>query len=455
MQYFPLFAALKDRPVLVIGAGEVAGRKIELLLQAQAKVRVIARTISPDIQVLLASQQLVWWKKDFEADDVNQAVLTIAATDDAELNARVYEAGLRYHRLVNVVDNTELCQFIVPAIVDRSPVQVAISTGGAAPVLARQIRQHLEQELPASLGAKARLAQQFRSLVKTRIATMTARRIFWEELFDLPLFTHYVETQQLDQAKAVLLNHLDQQQEKKHSGHVTLVGAGPGDEGLLTLKGYQALQAADIVLYDALVGAGVLELIRRDAKRIAVGKRAQQHQVSQEVTNQLLVHYAKQGLRVVRLKGGDPYLFGRGAEEVQVLQAEGITYTVVPGVTAALGATAAAGIPLTHRHYAQSVTMVTGHCRADGDEIDWGCLAKERQTIVIYMGTMKAAEISAELIARGKAKNTPVAIISQGSLPEQQVSVGLLHELGDLAQHAIRPALIVIGEVVSLRKNIR
>lgn len=454
MDYLPVFAHLKNRPVIVIGGGDIAYRKIQLLLEAGARVQVIARDLHVDVQALVNHEIVTWLKSEFEKEDVNRGVLTIAATDDTELNQRVYRAGEIHHRLVNVVDDKAFCSFIVPAIVDRSPVQVAISTGGASPVLARQLRAKLEQELPPQLGAMARLAQQYRPLVKSTLLHSNARRIFWEQLFANPLFEQHVAQQQLDEAKQVLKTSLDKSALDKVTGHVTLVGAGPGDAGLLTIKGFQALQAADVVLYDALVSEEVLSFIRRDAKRVPVGKRAHGHNVPQSVTNQLLLDYANQGLRVVRLKGGDPFVFGRGAEEIEVLQQAHVPYSIVPGITAALGATAYAGIPLTHRDYAQSALLITGHCRVDGDEIDWATLARVRQTLVIYMGTIKAAEISTRLIAEGKAAKTPVAIISQGTLLNQKTQIGVLSELGAMAEQTVRPALIVIGEVVTLHKKL-
>lgn len=454
MEYLPVFANLKNRPALVVGAGEVAYLKIQLLLQAGAQVQVIAADLHQDVEALVNSQQIIWLKKVFAPEDVNTSLLTIAASDDTELNERVSQAGMTYNRLVNVVDQPALCSFIVPAIVDRSPIQVAISTGGSSPVLARQLREKLEQELPQHLGSMARLAQQYRPLVKHTLSNPQARRVFWEQLFACPVFAQQIANQQFAEAERVLQSKLNDSQLNQHTGHVTLVGAGPGDAGLLTIKGFQALQAADVVLYDALVGEEVLGFIRRDAKRVSVGKRANGHSVAQEQTNQLLVDYVKQGLRVVRLKGGDPFVFGRGAEELEVLQDAGASYSIVPGITAALGATAYAGIPLTHRHYAQAALLITGHCRADGDEIDWPSLARARQTLVVYMGTIKAAEISSQLIAQGKAAETPVAIISQGTLLSQQVQVGTLNNLADMAQQAIRPALIVIGEVVKLHDKL-
>lgn len=454
MDYFPLFAHLKNRPVLVVGAGTVAHRKIQLLLEAGAQVQVIAQQVKQEVAALIEQGQVSWLKQNFSPEDVNEAVLTFAATDDAQLNQQVYNAGILHNRLVNVVDNLELCQFIVPAIVDRSPLQIAVSTAGAAPVLARQIRTQLEQNLPSYLGALARLAKQFRPEVKKVLHAATARRLFWEQLFANPQFLHLLDTQQLAQAEHLLVQLLHTQTRQTPTGQVTLVGAGPGDAKLLTLGGLQALQAADVVLYDALVGADIIQLIRRDADKIAVGKRAQAHSVPQENINQMLIDYAQKGLRVVRLKGGDPFVFGRGAEEVEALQAAGINYSIVPGVTAALGATAYAGIPLTHRDHAQTAMLITGHCRPDGDPLDWATLARTRQTLVIYMGTIHAAEISAQLIAAGKDAQTPVAIISQGTLPSQKVQLGVLSQLEQLAQTAERPALIVIGSVVSLHKKL-
>ncbi len=452
MDYFPLFANLKEQPVLVVGAGEVAYRKITLLLKAGASVKIIAKQVGQDVQQLIDSGSVVFLRDTFDDEDVNQAMLTIAATNNDTLNQQISDAAKSRLRLVNVVDNQELCGFIVPAIIDRSPVQIAVSTGGSSPVLARLLREKLESILPEYLGAMANFAKEKRELVKGYLSTLTQRRIFWENLLRNPIFKHSIANHHIDDAEHLLQTCLINQgtQEQNKIGMVTLVGAGPGDVGLLTLKGLQAIQAADIVLYDALVDQSVLDLIRRDATQISVGKRAHQKSVNQDVTNQLLIDYAKQGLHVVRLKGGDPFVFGRGAEEVEVLKDAGVAYAIVPGVTAALGATAYAGIPLTHRNYAQSATMITGHCREEGDEIDWSSLARSKQTLAIYMGTIKAAEISKELIEHGKSAYTPVAIISHGTLKTQKVDIGRLSDLEDLAKKSVRPALIVIGEVVSL-----
>ena len=320
-----------------------------------------------------------------------------------------------------------------------------------APVLARLLREKLEALLPASLGTMAEIAGNWRGRVKDQLRSMTERRRFWEKAFS-GRFAALVESGQPEQAEQALHDTLTQHQ--KEGGQVTLVGAGPGDAGLLTLRGLQVMQQADVVLYDHLVSDEILDLVRRDADRICVGKRAGAHSVAQEETNRLLVELALKGKRVVRLKGGDPFIFGRGGEELQAAKAAGIPFQVVPGVTAAAGATAYAGIPLTHRDHAQSVLFITGHCRPDGDAFDWATLARSRQTLAIYMGTVKAAEISAQLIAHGRAADTPAAVIGRGTRADQQVLTGTLAQLDILAQQAPTPALLVIGEVVSLHSQL-
>ncbi|MEZ3500568.1 siroheme synthase CysG [Pantoea sp. KPR_PJ] len=447
MDYLPLFADLKGRPVLVVGGGDVAARKIELLRRASAQVRVVSRELGPELQALCQEQQIEWLATTFEPAQLDQVFLVIAATDDNLLNRQVYDEANARHRLVNVVDDQPKCSFIFPSIVDRSPLVVAISSSGTAPVLARMLREKLEALLPASLGQMADVAGAFRDSVKQRFSRMSDRRRFWERAFN-GLFASQMSAGNVDEAKRTLQRELDD--EPNREGEIILVGAGPGDSGLLTLRGLQVMQLADVVLYDHLVSDDVLDLVRRDADRICVGKRAGAHSVPQEETNRLLVELARKGKRVVRLKGGDPFIFGRGGEELQAAQEAGIPFQVVPGVTAAAGATAYAGIPLTHRDYAQSVMFITGHCRADGDGIDWPSLARARQTLAIYMGTVKAAEISEGLIRHGRAAETPVAVIGRGTRQDQQVLTGTLEQLETLAAAAPTPALLVIGEVVNL-----
>ncbi|MCF2954667.1 siroheme synthase CysG [Yersinia pestis subsp. pestis] len=449
MDYLPLFADLKQRPVLIVGGGEVAARKIELLHRAGAQVWVVAQTLSSELEQQYQDGRIHWLAQDFLPEQLDNVFLVIAATNDTVLNAAVFAAADQRCILANVVDDQPLCSFIFPSIVDRSPLVVAISSSGQAPVLARILREKLEALLPTRLSDMAAIAGRWRGRVKQHMASMGERRRFWEHAFS-GRFASLISRGQLTEAE----NELQLSLEGQHRalGEVALVGAGPGDAGLLTLRGLQVMQQADVVLYDHLVSPEVLDLVRRDAERICVGKRAGAHSVTQEATNQLLVTLAQQGKRVVRLKGGDPFIFGR--EELQVVAQAGIPFQVVPGVTAAAGATAYAGIPLTHRDHAQSVTFITGHCRPDGDDLDWQTLARGRQTLAIYMGTVKAAAISQQLIAHGRSSTTPVAVIGRGTRVDQQVLIGTLAQLESLAQQAPTPALLVIGEVVNLHHQI-
>ncbi len=452
MDYLPIFVDVKNRPVLLVGGGQVAARKITMLLKAQATIQVIAPELHPSIQTLVDNGQVQWRAKQFQDDDINNVYLTIAATDDTTMNQRVFAAAESRQRLVNVVDNQALCHYIFPSIIDRSPVQIAISSGGASPVLIRLLREKLEALLPQHLGIMAAISARWRNVVKEKISNLSQRRQFWEKLLTHKTFQHFTEQQQIVQAEAFLQKSLTE--DTPPVGEVTLVGAGPGDAGLLTLKGLQKIQQADVVLYDALVSESVLDLVRRDADKIFVGKRAGNHHVIQEETNRLLVQYAKQGKRVVRLKGGDPFVFGRGGEELETLKQADIPFSVVPGITAALGATAYAGIPLTHRDYAQTAMFITGHLKPDSNDLSWEALAQGNQTLVVYMGTIKAKELSLQLQRYGRDSHTPVAIISHGTLLHQRVQTGTLAELASLAEHAESPSLIVIGEVVQLQSTL-
>ena len=447
--HFPLFADLRGRAVLLVGAGHVAARKAEALLHAGARLRVVARDLSAPFQDWLAAGQMEHIGADFAPAQLDGVFLAVAATDDHALNTQVFQAAEAAGKLCNVVDSPALCSYIVPAVIDRAPLQIAISSAGTAPVLARHWRQRIETLIPAHTGKLAEIAGRCRALVKRKLPA-SARRAFWEKLF-ASRFDTLVAQQRYDAAERELAAQLDSFIPAR--GEVVLAGAGPGDAGLLTLHTLQAIQAADIVFYDALVSDDIRRLIRKDAEQVCVGKRAGAHQVAQAETNALLVRHAALGKRVVRLKGGDPFVFARGGEEAATLQAAGIPFRVIPGITAALGATAYAGIPLTHRDHAQSALFITGHCR-DGARMDWATLARAQQTLVIYMGTLQAAEISTELVRHGRAASTPVAVISNGTLPSQTVQTGVLRDLPSLTAHAPRPALIVIGEVVHLREQL-
>lgn len=452
MDYLPLFADLKGRSVLIVGGGTVAARKVEALMKAGALIHLAAPKLNPALQVLADQSQIMWLGPSFEESQLDRVWLVIAATNDAELNRRVSSAAESRRIWANVVDERQLCTFIFPSIINRNPIQIAVSSGGTAPVLARLLREKLEALLPQNLGAMASIADRWRDRVKAKLSAAAQRRHFWENLFTHPTFLRLNESHQTAEAEAFVARQLNNIQ--TGTGEVALVGAGPGDAGLLTLKGLQRIQQADVILYDALVSEQVLELVRRDAEKIFVGKRAGKHSIIQEDTNRLLVLYAKQGKRVVRLKGGDPFVFGRGGEELETLRAEGIAFEVIPGITAALGATAYAGIPLTHREHAQSAMFITGHCKSSGNAPAWNTIAQSNQTLAVYMGAIQAGELQEKLIRHGRSPDTPVAIISRGTLPDQQVFSGSLNQLADLAARAPSPALLVIGETAALHHRL-
>ena len=449
-RHFPLFADLRDRPVLLVGAGHVAARKAEDLLRAGAQLRVVARELSPVFQDWLAAGRIAHLGAEFSAAQLDGVFLVVAATNDSELNARVFAAAEAAGKFCNVVDTPHCCSYIVPAVIDRAPLQIAISSAGTAPVLARHWRQQIELLLPRHLGALASIAGRWRARVKAGIRGMEGRRRFWERLF-ASRFDTLVAQNRLQEAEAELARQLAAQPPAR--GEVTLVGAGPGDAGLLTIHALQALQAADIVFYDALVSEEIRAQVRKDATQISVGKRAGAAQVAQSEIHDLLIRHARAGQRVVRLKGGDPFVFGRGGEEAQALQAAGIPCRVIPGITAALGATAYAGIPLTHRDHAQAVTFITGHGKGDR-ALHWPTLAQRRHTLVVYMGTLTAKTLQRQLLAHGRAAETPVAVISHGTRAEQTVHVGTLARLAELAHEAPTPALLVIGETVALHTQL-
>jgi len=451
VEYLPIFAEVKDRPVLVIGGGEIAARKITFLLRAEAKVHIVAETLMPELAEKVEREEIQWRATIFEEQQLDDVFLVIAATEDDELNQRVYVAANARYRLVNVVDNQALCSFVFPSIVDRSPLLVAISSSGKAPVLSRILREKIEALLPTNLGRLAETASYWRHHIKTHLKTTAERRRFWERVFT-GRFASLMLAGNKAEAEKALEDEL--RQPEKRPGEIILVGAGPGDAGLLTLRGLQALQQADVVFYDNLVTPEVRELVRRDAETICVGKSASGISVPQQEINRLLVDAAKEGKTVIRLKGGDPFIFGRGGEELQAAAEAGIPFQVVPGVTAAAGATAYAGIPLTHRDYAQSATFITGHFGAENSPLDWARLAQSGQTLAIYMGSLKAAEISAQLIANGREGDTPVAVISRGTRADQQTKTGTLQQLESLAKDAPMPALIVVGDVVQLHQQL-
>ncbi|MGN4991848.1 siroheme synthase CysG [Aeromonas sp. 97A] len=448
MDYLPIFCRLDNKPVLLVGGGEVAERKARLLLDAGAQLTVVAPELDPELAELAANGSIEWLASEFVPEQLAGKWLVVAATDRREVNALVYQSANQARIFANVVDDPKRSSFIMPSIIDRSPLMVAISSGGKAPVLARLLREKLEALLPQHLGAVATFAGSLRDRVKARFASMGERRRFWERLLGADRLGQALARG--DSASAHQLADTLFADESQTGGEVVLVGAGPGDPGLLTLHALRHMQQADVVVYDRLVSDEVMALVRRDAKRIFVGKQAGNHCVPQEGINQLLLEEAKKGQRVVRLKGGDPFIFGRGGEELETLVGTGIGFQVVPGITAASGCAAYAGIPLTHRDHAQSVRFVTAHGKGGARDLDWPLLAKDRQTLVFYMGLSSCATIREQLLAHGKAGNTPVALIERGTQPCQRVIRGTLDELPALAVGVESPALIMVGSVVTL-----
>lgn len=454
MDYLPLFHDLHDRLVLVVGGGEVALRKARLLLEAGARLRVVATRIDPELEQLVVSAGGACMARAYEPSDMDGSVLVIAATDDDALNARLSHQAREQGTPVNVVDSPALCTVIFPAIVDRSPLMVAVSSGGDAPVLARLIRARLEAWIPAAYGQLAGLAKRFRQRVKASRPDVRQRRIFWEEVFQGPIAERALAGQVAEAERLIEQKLTDQA--PAHMGEVYLVGAGPGDPDLLTFRALRLMQQADVVLYDRLVAPAILDMCRRDADRIYVGKRRSEHALPQEQINGQLVSLAREGKRVLRLKGGDPFIFGRGGEEIEELAAHGVPFQVVPGITAASGCAAYAGIPLTHRDHAQSVRFVTGHLKDGSCDLPWQQLAAPGQTLVFYMGLVGLPVICAQLVAQGMPATTPAALVQQGTTSNQRVLTGTLAELPGIvaAEEVQAPTLLIVGDVVRLREKL-
>jgi uroporphyrin-III C-methyltransferase/precorrin-2 dehydrogenase/sirohydrochlorin ferrochelatase len=427
-----------------------------MLLRAHGAVTVVAPTLDDELAALVRQQRLQHTPREFRHEDVDGRVLVIAATDDEAVNAQVAMTARQQRIPVNVVDRPELCTFTVPSIIDRSPVLVAVSTGGASPVLARLLRARLETYIPASFGRLAALLKNYRDQVKRKFGTVKERRRFWEHVLQGPVAEMVFSGRDaaaekslqaaLDDADSVVADH----------GEVYLVGAGPGDPDLVTFRALRLMQQADVVLYDRLVAPGILDLVRRDAERIYVGKHRNVHTMRQEDINQTLLTLARQGKRVLRLKGGDPFIFGRGGEEIATLAAEGIQFQVVPGITAASGCACYAGIPLTHRDYAQAVVFVTGQLKDGSVDLNWDALVQPQQTVVVYMGLQGLKQLCDGLVRQGMDSSMPAAVVEQGTTPQQRVVTGTLETLPKraLSSGVRAPTLVIIGEVVRLHDTL-
>jgi len=456
MDYLPVFLKVEDRPCLVVGGGKVAARKVRLLAKAGASITLVSPTVCNEVAAAVEQGTVRHVERGFQDEDLADVVLVIAATDDEELNRSVSELAKEQRISVNVVDSPALCSFIMPSIIDRSPVQVAVSTGGASPVLARLLRARLEGFIPAAYGQLAKLVDEYRQRVKDRFTDSEHRRYFWESILQGRV-AELLFAGQEEKARTALQAAIDDvDAHYGATGEVYLVGAGPGDPDLITFRALRLMQQADVVVYDRLVSEPILDMVRRDAELIYAGKKRDQHTLSQESINELLVRLAKEGKRVLRLKGGDPFIFGRGGEEIETLAAEQIPFQVVPGITAASGCAAYAGIPLTHRDYAQSCIFVTGHLKDGSVDLDWERLAKPAQTIVFYMGLHTIPVLSRELIAHGLSKDTPVALVQQGTTRDQRVFIETLETMPDLSEREQlkAPTIIIVGEVVQLQEKL-
>jgi len=452
MDYLPIFISIKNRLCLVVGGGEVAHRKASVLLDAGAAIKAVAPEFSAAFTGLPRVECITGR---FQPNYLDGAALVIAATDDSAVNLEVSREARTRNIPVNVVDKPDLCTFIMPSILDRSPLIVAFSSGGASPVLARMLRGKLETMIPHSYGRLATFCARFRATVKERVSKPAQRRKFWENLLEGGIAEKVLAGDEKG-AEILLRNQLESNNAEEQDGEVYLVGAGPGDPDLLTFRALRLMQKADVVVYDNLVSKPIVEMTRRDATRIFVGKKRADHTMPQEEINELLVRLAKEGKRVVRLKGGDPFIFGRGGEEIETLAEHGIPFQVVPGITAASGVSAYAGIPLTHRDHAQSCIFVTGHLKDGSMNLDWNALARPRQTIVIYMGLHGLETVCAKLVEHGMPENTPTAIVQQGTTQNQRVITGTLATLPGIAQveKLQAPTLIIVGGVVTLREKL-
>lgn len=453
MNYFPIFIDLKSKNVLVIGGGEVAFNKIKLLLRAGAIINIISKQLCNEVQSLLYQKRIHLLSHTFDVIYLKKIFLVVSATNDEKLNQYLSIVCNKRCILLNIVDDTCKCSFIFPSIINRSPIIIALSSGGTAPVLLRLLRKKIEAILPIKLGDVAKIAGQWRVAVKKRFSSILERRRFWEQLFQGLFFEQVINGNQ-KKAISILKKNMIQNNISQNQGEIILVGAGPGDAGLLTLRGLQILQQSDIVLYDHLVSKDILDLVRRDAKMIYVGKCAGVKSINQEEIIRLLIDLAKKGNKVIRLKGGDPFIFGRGAEEIEAAKKEGIDFQVVPGITAAIGVSAYSGIPLTHRKYAHGVVFITGHHCAGNFANNWSILSDSSYTLVIYMGTSKVVDISKKLISFGRLKSTPIAIIEKGTTIDQNVIIGSLEDIETIIKSTVTPALLIVGEVVRLHKKL-
>lgn len=454
MKHLPIFYDLSVGPCLVVGAGGVATRKVRQLIKREARVTVVAPEICNELKALASSHSIKYIAKPFDAWMLERYILVIVATNVTAVNSQVSHLCKESNIPVNVVDNPGLSSFFMPAIVEREPLQIAISSSGVSPVLVRLLRTKLEALIPSSYGSLAKLVGAFREKIKRRYPEIRDRRRFWERILTGGVAERIYAGEEA--ALELLEAEIKGGGTESQKGEVYLVGAGPGDPDLLTLRALRLMQQSEVVLYDRLVSPAIIELVRRDAERIYVGKKRDNHSLHQQEINALLVKLARDGKRVLRLKGGDPFIFGRGGEEIETLTSENVLFQVVPGITAASGCASYAGIPLTHRDYANSCVFITGHMRDGKMDMNWDSLIQPKQTIAVYMGVAGLEVLSRELISHGMSGELPAAIIQQGTTAKQRVYISELKGLSDIAEaHKIKPpAMVIIGEVVKLNATL-
>jgi uroporphyrin-III C-methyltransferase / precorrin-2 dehydrogenase / sirohydrochlorin ferrochelatase len=458
VDHLPIFLDIRGKTVVITGGGALAARRVERALSAGARVKLFARELSEEFRIFQENDAFAVFTRDPEAADLQGAILAYGAEEDFERDKRLRDLAKAAGVLANVADTIELCDFITPAILDRTPIVAAISSSGASPILARIIKAELESAIPATFGDLSSFLGRFRAEVAERIGDGVRRRRFWEDISE-SIVGERVIAGDLAGAEMALrekLAMLDDAAGGKAVGEVYLVGTGPGDPDLLTFRALRLMQRADVVLYDRLIGPRILDLVRRDATRIYVGKQPDDHTLAQEEITQLLVRLAKEGQRVLRLKGGDPFIFGRGGEEIDEIARHGIAFQVVPGITAAAGCAAYAGIPLTHRDHAQACVFVTGHGKDGKVDLNWEALIQPRQTVAIYMGLATIASVMAEFIAHGASADLPVAVIDNGTRKRQRVVTGTLADIAakTAAAGLKGPSIIIIGTVVTLRERL-
>ncbi len=454
MDFLPVSLRLQGARVLLVGGGQIATRKARLLLKAGARLTVIAPDIGTELAQLLENTGGTWQANTYHEGAINEVVLVVAATPLREVNEQVYRDATSRQLPVNVVDSPDLCTFIFPSIVERGPLTVAISSGGNSPVLVRLLRRKFEEMIPAAYGRLAQFAGRLRGPVKAAIPAESARRLFWEATVEGSVGEMVLAGRE-EQAEALLHKQL-QDTDALHRGEVYLLGAGPGDPDLMTFKALRLLQSADVVLYDRLVAPEIVEMARRDAQRIYVGKARAEHALPQQDINELLLKLAREGNRVVRLKGGDPFIFGRGGEEIDLLAENGIPFQVIPGITAASAAACYGGIPLTHRDYASSVRFMAGHLKDGTINHNWDDMQSESETLVFYMGLVGLPVICEQLQGHGRSPDTPIALVERASTPDQRVISGTLSTMADIVQRKRprAPTLIIVGNVVRLHDRL-